>query len=136
MSVLRDAEAGQQFGPYEITLSAEDSAAYAAAVGGPESPDYGATLPPMAVVAAALSRLIDDLGLFTPEVLSAGGTIHAGQEAEFLRKIQAGETIVAHARLSASSVRRDNRFATVVNEYRDSDGQIVGNSSSTIIVPA
>ncbi|MEX0763448.1 MAG: MaoC family dehydratase N-terminal domain-containing protein [Dehalococcoidia bacterium] len=129
MSLLSEAEAGRKFGPYEVTLTRDDAARYAAAVGGSESPDYGQTLPPLAVIAAGLSKLITELGL-------AGGTVHAGQEVEFHRPVTAGETVTAHAELKSNAVRRDSRFATIMTEFKDESGAVIATASSTVIVPA
>ena len=129
MSVLDAAAPGATFGPYQITISREEAGRYAAAVGGTGSPSYGDAVPPLALVAAGLSRLIDSLGL-------AGGTVHAGQEAEFVRPVAVGESVTATAELRASSVRRDSRFATVETVFTDRSGNVVASSSSTIIVPA
>jgi acyl dehydratase len=128
-SKLASLETGQKFGPYEIMLSHEDAARYAAAVGGADSPGYGGALPPLAVIAAGLSRLIADLGL-------GAGAVHAGQEVEFWRSVRPGEKLTAVAELRGNSLRRDARFATVATEFKDEGGEVVATASSTVIVPA
>jgi hypothetical protein len=124
------AEVGHQFGPYNVTIPSVRANAYAAAVGGDESPDYGDSLAPIMVVAAALTELIKDLGLFS------GGlqTVHAGQEVTWVRQIKIDEKVYATGRLSANSIRRGNHFATVSVSYTDSSGTEIGTSSTTIIV--
>ena len=128
--LISTAAVGHEFGPYDVTIPAERAAAYAKAVGGDESPDYGGNLAPMLVIAAALTRLIDDLELFS------GGlqTVHAGQEAGWTRAIKIGEKVEARGRLAASSVRRGNHFATIAATYTDATGDEIGTSSTTIIV--
>lgn len=128
--LISTAVAGHEFGPYDVTIPAERAHAYAAAVGGAESPDYGDSLAPMMIIAAALTELIEDLGLFT------GGlqTVHAGQEVEWRRAARIGEKIEANATLKSSSLRRGNRFATVNTSYTDAEGNEIGTSSTTIIV--
>lgn len=128
--LISTAVVGHEFGPYDVTIPAERASAYAAAVGGDESPDYGDTLAPILVVAAALTELIENLGLFS------GGlqTIHAGQEASWARPVKIGERVNAKGRLAANSVRRGNHFATVAVSYTDSTGAEIGTSSTTIIV--
>ncbi len=126
---LRDLSPGQKLGPYDVTQPASDAAKYAAAVGGEGSPDYGGAVPPLAIVAAALSRLIADLGL-------GAGTVHAGQEVEFHRPVMPGDEITAVSEIKSNSVRREARFATVSTEFRDACGQLVATASSTVIVPA
>lgn len=128
--LISTAVVGHQFGPYDVTIPAERASAYASAVGGEESPDYGDSLAPMMAVAAALTMLIEDLGLFS------GGlqTIHAGQEVGWQRDIKIGEQVEATATLAASSIRRGNHFATVAVSYTDASGSEIGTSSTTIIV--
>jgi hypothetical protein len=81
-------------------------------------------------MAAALTELIEDLGLFS------GGlqTIHARQEVSWNRQVKVGEQVEATGRLAANSVRRGNHFATVAVSYTDSAGAEIGTSSTTIIV--
>ena len=128
--LISTAEIGHEFGPYDVTIPAARAEAYAAAVGGDESPDYGDSLAPMMVVAAALTELIEELGLFS------GGlqTVHAGQEVNWNRPVKIGEKVDATGRLSANSVRRGNHFATVSVSYTDEGGSEIGTSSTTIIV--
>ncbi|MGY8880655.1 MAG: FAS1-like dehydratase domain-containing protein [Dehalococcoidia bacterium] len=128
--LISTATVGHEFGPYDVTIPTERANAYAKAVGGAESPDYGDSLAPTMVVAAALTELIEDLGLFS------GGlqTIHAGQEVSWTRPVKIGEKLDAIGRLAANSVRRGNHFATVSVSYKDSTGSEIGTSSTTIIV--
>ena len=128
--LISSAEIGHEFGPYDVTIPNARAESYAEAVGGDESPAYGDSLAPMMVVAAALTELIEELGLFS------GGlqTVHAGQEVNWSRPIKIGEKVDATGRLSANSVRRGNHFATVSVSYTDENGVEIGTSSTTIIV--
>jgi len=128
--LISTAMVGHVFGPYDVTISADRANAYASAVGGDESPDYGESLAPIMVVAAALAELIEELGLFS------GGlqTVHAGQEISWLRPIKIGEKVDARGKLTANSIRRGNHFATVSVCYKDSTGTEIATSSTTIIV--
>lgn len=128
--LISTAVVGHEFGPYDVTIPAERASAYAEAIGGSESPDYGDSLAPIMVVAAALTMLIEDLGLYS------GGlqTIHAGQEVSWARQVRIGERVEANGRLAANSIRRGNLFATVAVSYTDADGSEIGTSSTTIIV--
>lgn len=128
--LISTATVGHKFGPHDVTIQADRARAYAAAVGGDESPDYGDSLAPIIVVAASLTELIEELGLFS------GGlqTIHAGQEVSWERQIKIGEQVSATGRLAANSIRRGNHFATVSISYTDSFGAEIGTSSTTIIV--
>lgn len=128
--VLAELEAGYQFESYSFAISSEKAAAYIAAVAD-DSPVATApgTVPPMAVIAAALSRTIHALSL-------GGGTIHAGQEVEFDRPVQVGEEISVETTLRANRVRRGARFATIETELFGSDGQRIARSTSAVIIPA
>ena len=124
---LAQLDIGHTLGPYDVGLSAEESVKYAAAVGRECPPDAVDWVPPMAVVAAGLGKLIDELGL-------AGGTIHGSQGARFNRPIAAGEKLSATAVLRGNSVRRGNRFATLDTTITGADGEIVATASSMVIV--
>ncbi len=128
--LISTATVGHEFGPYDVTIPESRASAYVAAVGGIESPEYGDTLAPIIIVAAALTELIEDLGLFS------GGlqTVHAGQEAGWTRQVKIGEKVSATGKLTAKSIRRGNHFATVSVTYSDSSGAEIGTSSTTIIV--
>ncbi len=128
--LISSAEIGHEFGPYDVTIPNAQAGSYAEAVGGDESPAYGDSLAPMMVVAAALTELIEELGLFSGSLQ----TVHAGQEVNWSRPIKIGEKVDATGRLSAKSVRRGNHFATVSVSYTDENGVEVGTSSTTIIV--
>jgi len=128
--LISTATIGHKFGPYEVMITASQAVAYAAAVGDDKSPNYGDHLAPMTVVAAVLTNLVEDLGLYELRLQ----TLHVGQEIGWNRKIKAGEAIRADARLAASSFRRGNHFATISVDYSDDGGTQVGTSSTTIIV--
>ncbi|MBM3956918.1 MAG: MaoC family dehydratase, partial [Gemmatimonadetes bacterium] len=88
----------------------------------------GRPVPPMAVIASGLGKVIDALGL-------TGGTVHAAQEVEFLRPVLSGERVYAEAELTGSSVRRGALFATILTRFVDSAGRPVANALSSIVVP-
>ena len=132
---ISTAAAGTVLGPYEFSFDAGRAAAYESAVGGGESPDYSNTLPPAAIVAEGLSRLIEELDLFGEEILNAGGVVHTSQEAEFFAPVQVGEKITASAKLAGNSLRRGSRFVSVFTEFRNPANDLVATASSTIVVP-
>ena len=128
---LAELEAGQQLGRFALDVRPEFVARYVAATadGSVARPfAEGQPVPPMAVIATGLGKLIDELQL-------TGGTIHAGQEVEFFRPVLGGERIYAEAELTATSVRRDSRFATILTRFQDSAGKRVASALSTIVVP-
>jgi 3-hydroxymyristoyl/3-hydroxydecanoyl-(acyl carrier protein) dehydratase len=92
-------------------------------------------LPPAAIVAEGLARLINEMQLFSDEILQAGGVVHTSQEAEFRSAVMPGEKVTATARLAGNSVRRGSRFVSVFTELRNASNEIVATASSTIVVP-
>jgi acyl dehydratase len=124
---LAQLETGHKLGPYDVGLSVEESIMYAEAVGRECLPAAADQVPPMAVVAAGLGKLIDELEL-------AGGTIHGSQGARFERPIVAGEKLSATAVLRGNSVRRGARFATLDTTFTDADGEVVATATSMVIV--
>ena len=129
---LADLEAGQRLGRYALDIRPEFVARYVAATADRSASEpfaEGRPVPSMAIVARGLGNLIDALEL-------KGGTIHAGQEVEFLRPVLGGERIYAEAELTGMSVRRDSRFATILTRFSDSAGKPVASALSTIVVPA
>ena len=127
--------AGTRLGPYEFSFNADRASKYRSAIGGDESPGYGGALPPAAVVAEGLSRLIEELDLFGEEILKAGGVVHTSQEAEFLSPVMPGELITASARLAGNTARKGSRFISVFTEFRNASNALVATASSTIMVP-
>lgn len=132
---ITTAEAGTALGPYEFTFGAQRAEAFRSAVGDKTSPGFNGALPPSAVVAEGLARLIDELDLFGEEVLSAGGVVHTSQEAEFFALVMPGEKITASAKLAGNALRRGTRFVSVSTEFRNSANELVATASSTIVVP-
>ena len=128
--LISTATVGHEFGPYDVTISSDTVNLYTKAIGGVESPDYGNCQAPLILVTVALTKLIDELGLFS------GGlqTIHAGQEVSWTRPVKIGEKIDARGKLSGNSVRGNNRFVTIKVSYNDETRTKVGSSSTTIIV--
>lgn len=123
-------EPGHRLARETFSISAEQAAAYAGAVGDQSPPGSSAgAVPPMAVVARGLSHVIDALSL-------GAGTVHAGQEVEFDRPVLVDEQIALETHLSANRLRGEVRFATLVTEFFDADGERVARSVSTVIVPA
>jgi acyl dehydratase len=127
-SLLGEFESGRQLAPYSIQISQAEAEAYASAVGD-TSPLAGSgnAVPPMALIAAGVSKMIESLGL-------GGGTVHASQEVEFVRSVAPGEIIEARTTLTANTVRRGSRFATVETEFYDAGNDRVARSVSMVIV--
>jgi len=128
---LAQLEAGQQLGRYALDIRPEFVARYAEATADDTASQpfsEGRPIPPMAIIAIGLGKLIDELKL-------TGGTIHSAQEVEFLRPVLSGERIYAEAELTGISVRRGSRFASILTRFVDSRNKPVASALSTIVVP-
>ena len=93
------------------------------------SDDGSPIAPPMAVAALSLRGVVQDLSI-------PGGTLHAGQEIEFLGAVEVGATLSCAATLAQNSVRGQWRFMVVRLDVVDGEGRAVMNGKSTIMVPA
>ena len=125
--ILADYQSGHVFDDHSFEITVSEAKAYADAVGDSSPLASGNQIPPMLLIAAGLSRVIEALEL-------SGGTIHASQEVNFGRPVSPGENIVARTTLRGNSVRRGSRFATVETEFLSGDRQ-VASSVSMVIVP-
>ncbi len=111
-------------------VDAETVSRYVQAVGDSSLPDGGrAYVPPMAIAALGLRGVIADLAI-------PGGTLHLGQELEFLKAVRVGEALECRATLLQNSLRGEWRFMVVQLQVTDGKGQKVMEGKSTITVPA
>ena len=85
--------------------------------------------PPMSIAALSLKGVVNDLKI-------PGGTLHTGQEINFLSKVPIGETLVCTATLNSNTVRVEWRFMVVKLVVCDSKGTTVMTGKSTIMIPA
>ena len=89
-------------------------------------------VPAMAVAALSIRGVVQDLRI-------PGGTLHAGQEFEFMSSVAIGSSLECVATLAQNSVRGDWRFLVIdchVTDVTDSDSADVMSGKSTIMVPA
>ena len=125
--------AGQQISTQTYDLDAGSVSAYVEAVDDHSSlysKDEGRGLvPPMSVSALSLRGVINALEI-------PGGTIHVGQEFEFSRAVEVGESLDCRATLTQNTVRGEWRFMVVQVEVDDAAGSRVMDGRSTIMVPA
>ena len=84
--------------------------------------------PPMSIAALSVGGVVQDLEI-------PGGSLHVGQELDFVRAVSVGETLECEATLKQNSVRGGWRFMVIESEVQDSEGRIVMAGSSTVIVP-
>ncbi len=125
-------EPGQTVSSRSYVLDEETVADYTAAVddNNPLRVDAsGRSLaPPMALAALSLRGVVNDLSI-------PGGTLHAGQELEFLHPVPVGETVECRAVLSQNAVRGEWRFMVVHMEVEDGKGRKVMDGKGTIMLP-
>jgi acyl dehydratase len=126
-------EKGHQFSATSFVLDEEAVACYVEAVEDEALPRLAqaegkAWVPPMAVAALALRSLIEEMTL-------PAGSIHASQELEFVRAVEAGERITCRAWLSHRSQRGGWWVLAVEMEGADESGQAVLAGRLTVMVP-
>ena len=123
---------GQQISDQTYLLDSEMVSKYTDAVGDQSQlhtrDDGRALAPPMAVAALSLRGVVNDLEI-------PGGTLHAGQEMDFIRAVPTGEKLDCRATLLQNSVRGDWRFMVVQLQVEDSAGRRVMVGKSTIMLP-
>lgn len=93
-----------------------------------ESPESIPLVPPMSVAALSVGGVVQDLQI-------PGGSLHVGQELEFVRVVPVGETLVCEATLKQNSIRGGWRFMVLESEVQDSEGRTVMAGKSTVILP-
>ena len=123
-------EKGMKFGPYRITLSAEDVRAYDESAGADASSlQRNGALPPIFPVAAALGRLLEDLKMGT-------GAVHLREDVEIAAPLFTGQEFTAEAHVKQASVKGGEQFLVIVTEIHDLDRRLACTSSSTVMVTA
>ena len=85
-------------------------------------------VPAMAVAALSIRGVVQDLRI-------PGGTLHAGQEFEFMSTVTVGSSLECAATLVQNSVRGDWRFLVIDCHVADSDQGEVMSGKSTILIP-
>jgi acyl dehydratase len=85
-------------------------------------------VPPMALAALAVRGVVNDLQI-------PGGTLHLGQEIEFMEPVRVGESINCSAELSQNSLRGGSRILVVALSVTDAGGRTVMSGKATIAVP-
>ena len=122
-------KAGQQLTSRTFALEREAVAAYISAV---EDTSLlyadGLWTPPTTVAALGLKGILEELEI-------PGGTVHLGQELEFLEAVGIGETLTCNAAIAQNSVRGQWRFLYVAVEVNAGNGRPVLKGRSTIMVP-
>ena len=83
----------------------------------------------MAVAALSLRGVVEDLAI-------PGGTLHVGQELEFVRAVPIGSTLECKATVLQNSVRGEWRFFVGQLAVEDKSGHEVMKGKSTLMLPA
>jgi len=120
---------GDSLAQHTIVLGPNDVSKYISAVED-ESPLYSDSsfVPPTAIAALSLKGILEDLGI-------PGGTVHLGQELEFLESVKIGQTLTCVASIVQNSVRGPWRFLSVEMQVRSREKNTVLKGRSTIMVP-
>ena len=123
---------GQSISRRSYLMDRESIADYLAAVqdeSGPINPSDGVDLvPPMSIAALSVGGVVKDLQI-------PGGSLHVGQEMEFVRVVPVGESLSCEATVKQNLVRGGWRFMVLESEVRDSEGRSVMSGRSTVLVP-
>ena len=85
-------------------------------------------VPPMAIAALSLRGVVNDLAI-------PGGTLHTGQELEFISPVSVGETLECNAIILQNSLRSEWRFLVVNISVLCAKGRKVMTGKSTIMLP-
>ena len=86
-------------------------------------------VPAMAVAALSIRGVVQDLRI-------PGGTLHAGQEFEFMSAVSVGSSLECVATLAQNSVRGDWRFLVIDCQVTDGEYSDVMTGKSTIMIPS
>ena len=119
---------GQSISKRAFRLDSATVRDYVSAVSDSVHEQHGAKAPPMCVAAMSLRGVIDDLRI-------PGGTVHAGQELQFLAEVEIGSELTCNAVLVQNSVRGEWRFLVVELETCDAATRSVLTGKSTIMLP-
>lgn len=126
-------EPGQTISDTEFEMDASSVSAYVDAVGDEsgifDPDDPRSPVPPMAIAAQSLRSVLDELAI-------QPGTLHAGQEIEFIDAVEVGEKLSCRATVGQNSVRGEWRFLIIDLSANDGSGHAVMSGKSTLMVPA
>ena len=122
---------GHQFEPYSFVIDGDSAQAYISATGesGGATP-FQHSIHALQIDAAILSKLIDELGIIEDRI----ETIHAGQQMTVHQYAAPGDAITAQTTLKTNAVRRGSRWASFETKYSSNEGNLIAESSSTIIL--
>ena len=120
---------GQQISNYKYTMNKELVSRYVEAVSD-KSELYLKELlvPPMCIAALSLRGVVVDLDI-------PGGTVHVGQELEFIEAVLIGDKLDCRATLLQNAVRNEWRFVVVKLEVDNCEKRRIMEGKGTILIP-
>ena len=122
-------EAGHEFEPFSVNLSADRSAAYRAATGDSHSVyEEQSALPPLAVAALALGVLLESVGL-------PPGTLHTNEFMRAHQKVPAGSDVECRARVAQRSIRGGKAFVVIESEITLNGAPAVTTRATVVCDP-
>ena len=128
-----DLQPGQEISRHSYRVDEGMVSDYVAAVQDENPPVCGGDgvplVPAMAVAALSIRGVVQDLRI-------PGGTLHAGQEFEFMSAVPVGCSLECVATLVQNSVRSEWRFLVIDCHVSDADSVQVMSGKSTIMIPA
>ena len=120
---------GEQISNYRYTLDDELVSRYVKAVSDKsELYSQESLVPPMSIAALSLRGVVMDLDI-------PGGTLHVGQELEFMGLVLVGDKLDCRATLLQNTVRKEWRFMVVKLEVDNSEKRRIMEGKSTILIP-
>ncbi len=117
---------GTDLEPAHFTLARDRIDAYLRAVG--DNNTYGDVVPPLAVVALALSELQEQVSL--PE-----GALHTAQEVEHRRPVRPGEQLTLRPRIAQRSERQGFIISVIELDIAANDQPAI-RARTTVMAPA
>ena len=120
---------GEQISNYRYTLDDELVSRYVKAVSDKsELYSQESLVPPMSIAALSLRGVVVDLDI-------PGGTVHVGQELEFMEAVLVGDRLDCIATLLQNAIRKGWRFMVVKLEVNNREKRRVMEGKSTILIP-
>jgi len=123
-----DLTPAQPLAPATFTVTAEEARAYIQAVGDTSAlyQQTAAPLPPLLLAARGLQLLM-------VQVEIPAGTVHGGQECEFLQPAYAGRELNLTASVPRAATRHGQRFVTLEMHIFDGAAPVCSGRASLIV---
>lgn len=119
---------GHVFPPAAVSLTRDAVAAYVAATQDESAYAASGAVPPLAVAALALRRLLEACSL-------PPGSLHTGQELEFHAAVRPGEELTMTGAVAQRSERAGMAIVVVEFTVSRSDGAPVVTGRTTVMAP-